>query len=68
MNTVRLVMACVMIALAAGLLAHLVWTGGTPITPSIWLDGLAIVYCLLRGVINLRGWRARRARNVPSAP
>ena len=65
MNTVRLVMACVMIALAAGLLAHLVWTGGIPITPSIWLDGLAIVYCLLRGVMNLRQWRIRRAQPAP---
>ena len=61
MNTVRLVMGLVMLALASGILAHLVWTRGTPITPSIWLDLLAFVYCLLRGIINLRGWRARRA-------
>jgi hypothetical protein len=60
MNTVRLVMGWIMIALASGLLAHLVWTRGTPITPSIWLDLLAMTYCLLRGYINLRSWRARR--------
>ena len=62
MNTVRLVMGWVMIALASGLLAHLVWTRGVPITPSIWLDLLAMVYCLVRGYLNLRSWRVRRAR------
>ena len=61
MNTVRLVMGWVMITLGAALVAHLVWTHGAPLTPSIWLDGLAMVYCFLRGFINLRGWRARRA-------
>ena len=61
MTIVRLVLGWVMIAFSALVLGHLVWAGGKPITPSLWLDVAFIALFLLRGVMNLRG--VRRARS-----
>jgi hypothetical protein len=57
MNTMRLVLGWIMIAIGAYLVGHLVWTGGAPQTPSLWLDiGFAALF-ILRGTMNLRGRR-----------
>jgi len=62
MNTIRFVLGLVMIGLGGFLFGHLVWTRGAPTTPSIWLDLVAMAYCFLRGILNLRSWRAKRAQ------
>jgi len=57
MNTVRLVLGWIMVALGVYLLGHLAWTRGTPQTTSLWIDlGFAALF-ILRGWMNLRGRR-----------
>jgi len=61
MNTVRLVLGWVMIALGLYVALHPLWSHGHPVTPSIWLDMAFAAVFLLRGVMNLR-----TKRKVPS--
>jgi hypothetical protein len=57
MNTMRLVLGWVMIALGLYVAVHPLWSHGKPVTTSIWLDmGFAAVF-LLRGVMNVRAKR-----------
>jgi len=62
MNTLRLVLGWIMVAIALYLVVHLVWSRGTPQTPSIWLDIAFAVLFLLRGLMNLRA--KRRAQSA----
>ena len=65
MRTMRLVLGWVMIALGAYVAVHPLWSHGSPVTTSLWLDMAFAALFLLRGVMNVRG--VRRVRN-PAAP
>ena len=62
MNKVRIVLGWIMIALGAYVAVHPLWSHGTPVTTSLWLDMAFAAVFLLRGVMNLRG--VRRAPRV----
>ena len=57
MNTVRIVLGWIMIALGAYVAVHPLWSHGKPVTTSLWLDMAFAAVFLLRGVMNLRGVR-----------
>ena len=54
MNTMRLVLGWVMIALGLYVAVHPLWSHGRPVTRSIWLDMAFAAVFLLRGVMNVR--------------
>jgi len=54
MNTMRLVLGWVMIALGLYVVVHPLLSHGRPVTQSIWLDMAFAAVFLLRGVMNLR--------------
>jgi hypothetical protein len=54
MNTMRVVLGWVMIALGLYVAVHPLWSHGRPVTQSIWLDMAFAAVFLLRGVMNVR--------------
>ena len=66
MNTLRLLLGIVMILLGAYVALHPLWSHGQSLTSSIWFDMAFAALFLLRGSMNLRSIRKRRA-NTPAA-
>lgn len=64
MNTMRLVLGWVMVALGTYVALHPLWSHGKPVTMSIWLDMAFAALFLLRGAMNLRSVR-RKAQSTP---
>ena len=60
MNTIRLVLGWVMIALGAYVAVHPLWSHGKPVTMSIWLDMAFAALFLLRGAMNLRSIKRKQ--------
>jgi hypothetical protein len=62
--TLSLVLGVLMIGLGAFVVGRLAYTGGQPLSPSIWLDAAFALFFLVRGAMHLR--QARRAsREAP---
>ena len=58
----RFWLGVVMLGLGAWVALHPLWAHGAAITGSRWLDGTFAAVFLLRGAVNVRSARARRAR------
>ena len=68
MRLMRLVLGWVMIALGAYVAVHPLWSHGRPVTTSIWLDMAFAAVFLLRGYMNVRGFRRARVDSRPEPP
>ena len=64
----RFWLGVVMLALGAYVALNPLWAHGVAITGSRWLDGTFAVVFLLRGAVNVRSARARRARAAAARP
>lgn len=62
MRMMRLVLGWIMIALGAYVAVHPLWAHGRPVTTSIWLDMAFAAVFLLRGYMNVRGFRRAAAK------
>jgi hypothetical protein len=60
MAILRIVLGVVMVLLGAYLALHPLWSGGRPVTSSVWFDMALAALFLLRGLMNLRSSRRRK--------
>ena len=65
MRMMRLILGWIMIALGAYVAVHPLWAHGRPVTTSIWLDMAFAAVFLLRGFMNVRGFRRAAAKESP---
>ena len=63
----RFWLGVVLLGLGAYVALRPLWAHGTVLTGSRWLDGTFAAVFLLRGAINVRTARARRARAAAAA-
>ena len=68
MKMMRLILGWVMIALGAYVAVHPLWSHGRPVTTSIWLDMAFAAVFLLRGFMNIRGFRRPAKADPPDRP
>ena len=63
----RFWLGVVLLGLGAYVALRPLWAHGTVLTGSRWLDGMFALVFLLRGTINVRTARTRRARAAEAA-